>query len=73
VREKNSENPYYPSYIDEGSYVIEDPEYGHRLCRVDFLDVCKELTHEEMVDLLKEFTLKIREKLEAKALMAAGD
>jgi len=58
--------PYYPHYIDKGQYVIEDEDYGYRLCQVNFLDIDKILTHEEMTELLIEFTTKILEKLRDK-------
>lgn len=29
---------YHPEYINDGHYLILDREYGHRLCKIKFLD-----------------------------------
>lgn len=51
---------YYPHYILDASYIIQDESYGHVLCKVVLVD--DELTHEDREGLLVEFAKAILKK-----------
>lgn len=64
-----TEKSYEPIYVVEGTYVIENREYGFELCKVDFSCEVVErykLQHDDMLKLLKKFTSDILKVIDEK-------
>ena len=58
--------PYMANWIVNDRYVIEDTEYGHRLCELEFLDIANEISDEQKQDIADRLTAIVIEVKNAK-------